>query len=46
MMKSQGRENAQAQASASNPDAPKKNHFHLSNIEVIKRDYRTWSPVC
>ena len=28
MMKSQGRENAQAQASALNSDAPKKNHFY------------------
>ena len=28
MMKNQGRENAQAQASAPNPDAPKKNHFY------------------
>ena len=28
MMSSQGRENAQAQESAPNPDAPKKNHFY------------------
>ena len=46
LIKAQGRKNAQAQASSPNPDAPKKNHFMLSNPKVIKRAHGIWLLVC
>ncbi|KAH0748282.1 hypothetical protein KY290_027514 [Solanum tuberosum] len=42
MLKAQGRENAQAQASGPNPDAPKKNHCYT----LQSRGDQESSPVC
>ncbi|XP_015087003.1 uncharacterized protein LOC107030124 [Solanum pennellii] len=46
MMKTQGRESSQAQASAPNLDAPKKNRFYALQSLSDQRAHRTWSPVC
>ena len=46
MIKTEGGENAQAQPSAPNPNAPKKNLFYTLQSEVINKSQQTCSSVC